>query len=219
MEKQKLKHFKELLIKEKSGILNTLKLMNSNEPNDSMQEYFDELSSYDNHPADLGTEMFMMEQNMGLKSSQANIADKIDAALERINNGSYGVCEICGNSIDEDRLEILPYTNLCIECSDKELPIDKKMSYRPQEEENIQFPYGNSNTDISVEDNVGFDGEDSLQSVLKFNDVPGDPSFTTGDNQGIFDDVEHGLVEEVEGISEDYYKEQFIDTKRKDNSD
>lgn len=219
MEKQKLKHFKELLIKEKSGILNTLKLMNSNEPNDSMQEYFDELSSYDNHPADLGTEMFMMEQNMGLKSSQANIADKIDAALERINNGSYGVCEICGNSIDEDRLEILPYTNLCIECSDKELPIDKKISYRPQEEENIQFPYGNSNTDISVEDNVGFDGEDSLQSVLKFNDVPGDPSFTTGDNQGIFDDVEHGLVEEVEGISEDYYKEQFIDTKRKDNSD
>lgn len=219
MEKQKLKHFKELLIKEKSGILNTLKLMNSNEPNDSMQEYFDELSSYDNHPADLGTEMFMMEQNMGLKSSQANIADKIDAALERINNGSYGVCEICGNSIDEDRLEILPYTNLCIECSDKELPIDKKISYRPQEEENIQFPYGNSNTDISVEDNVGFDGEDSLQSVLKFNDVPGDPSFTTGDNQGIFDDVEHGLVEEVEGISEDYYKKQIEDINRKKNYD
>lgn len=219
MEKQKLKHFKDLLNKERNDIINTLNLMNSNEPHDSMREYFDELSSYDNHPADLGTEMFMMEQNISLKSSQSNMVDEIDAALERLDDGSYGICKICGKDIDEDRLEILPYTNVCMECSDKEIPVDKKMSYRPQEEESIQFSYGSSNTDISEEDNVGFDGEDSLQSVLKFNDVPRDPSFATGDNQGIFDDLEHGLVEEVDGISEDYYKKQFKDTKRKDISD
>lgn len=219
MEKQKLKHFRNVLINEKKELLNTLELMNENEPHDSMREYFDELSSYDNHPADLGTEMFMMSQNMSLKSSQSSIVDEIDAALERIENGSFGVCEKCGKDIDEDRLEVLPYTNVCIECSDTEIPLDKKMSYRPQEEENIQFPYGSSNTDISIEDNVGFDGEDSLQSVMKFNDVPGDPSFTTGDNQGIFDDNDHGLVEKVEGISEDYYKEQYNETKREDTSD
>ncbi len=219
MDKQKLKHFRNILLKEKKDMLNTLDLMNSNNPNESMPEYFDELSMYDNHPADLGTEMFIMEQNMSLKSSQANTVDEIDAALERIDDGSYGVCTVCGKDIDEDRLEIIPYTSVCVECSNKEVPIDKKMSYRPQEEENIQFPYGSSNTDISIEDKIGFDGEDSLQSVLKYNDVPGDPSFTTGDNQGVFDDVEHGIVEEVEGISEDYYKEQFENTKRKGITD
>lgn len=216
MEKQKLKYFKNLLLNEKKELLNTLDLMNENEPNSSMREYFDELSSYDNHPADLGTEMFMMSQNMSLKSSQSNIVDEIDTALGRIENGSYGVCRVCGKNIDEDRLEVIPYTSVCIKCSDQEIPIDKKMSYRPQEEENIQFPYGSSNNDITIEDKVGFDGEDSLQSVMKFNDVPGDPSFTTGDNQGVFDDVEHGLVEEVEGISEEYYKEQYNETNKED---
>ncbi len=217
MEKQKLKHFRDLLMNEKKDLLNTLELMNENEPNDSMRVYFDELSSYDNHPADLGTEMFMMSQNMSLKSSQAHIVDEIDHALERIDNGSYGVCRICKKNIDEDRLEIIPYTSVCIKCSEQEIPLDKKMSERPQEEENIQFPYGSSNNDISFEDKVGFDGEDSLQSVMKFNDVPGDPSFSTGDNQGVFDDLDHGLVEDVEGISEEYYREQYNDTRKKDS--
>lgn len=94
--------------------------------------------------------------------------------------------------------------------------MDKKMRFRPQEEERLRFPYGRSNTGISNEDNLVFDGEDSLQSVLRFNDVPGDPSFGTGDNQGVFDDVERGLVEEVEGISEEYYREQYEDTRKKD---
>lgn len=219
MDKQKLKYFKELLMNEKKDLLNTLELMNSNEPNASMREYFDELSSYDNHPADLGTEMFMMSQNMSLKSSQSSIVDEIDEALDRIENGSYGICTVCGKNIDEDRLEIIPYTSICIKCLDREVPVDKKMSYRPEEEETIQFPYGGSNTDHTIEDKVGFDGEDSLQSVMKFNDVLGDPSFATGDNQGVFDDIENGLVEEVEGISEEYYRKQYDDTKKKDFSD
>lgn len=216
MEKQKLRHFKSLLMNEKEDLLNTLELMNENEPNDEMRQHFDELSSYDNHPADLGTETFMMSQNMSLKSSQSSIVDEIDAALERIDNGTYGLCRSCGKKIDEDRLEVIPYTSLCIECTKDEIPMDKKIRFRPQEEERIRFPYGRSNTGISNEDNVVFDGEDSLQSVLRFNDVPGDPSFSTGDNQGVFDDVEQGLVEEVEGISEEYYREQYEDTRNKD---
>lgn len=219
MEKQKLKHFKDLLNKEKKDVLYTLNLMDSNNTNHSMQEYYDELSMYDNHPADIGTEMFMMEQSMSLKSNEANILSEIETALERIETGSYGICIICGKSIDEERLEILPYINTCIECSKKEIPVENKMNFRPQEEENLEFPFGRSNKDFSIEDSVGFDGEDSLQAVLKFNDVSNDPSFTTGDYQGIFDDEEHGIVEKVEGISEDYYKKQIEDINRKKNYD
>ena len=43
---------------------------------------------------------------------------KIDAALLRIENGTYGICENCGNPIGEKRLEALPYATLCIECAD-----------------------------------------------------------------------------------------------------
>lgn len=78
MEKQKLKHFKDLLNKEKKDVLYTLNLMDSNNTNHSMQEYYDELSMYDNHPADIGTEMFMMEQSMSLKSNEANILSEIE---------------------------------------------------------------------------------------------------------------------------------------------
>lgn len=86
MEKQKLKYFKNMLIKEKRDVLNTLNLMDANNPNSSMQDYFDELSMYDNHPADLGTEMFMMEHSMSLKSSEGHILNEINRS-SRKNRG------------------------------------------------------------------------------------------------------------------------------------
>ncbi len=43
---------------------------------------------------------------------------KIDAALLRIRTGTYGICEQCGNPIGEKRLEVVPYTTLCIECAE-----------------------------------------------------------------------------------------------------
>lgn len=220
MKKQKLKYYKELLIKEKEDILKTLNLMEDNEPNSSMKNYFDELSMYDNHPADLGTEMFMIEHSMGLKSSEAYILNKIDKALERIEDQNYGVCIECGKEINEERLKILPYTDVCINCSSKneKLPLDNKKKLRPQEEENLMFPFGSSNKDYSFKKSVEFDREDSLQSVLKYNEVIGDPSFSTGDHQGVFDDKELGIVEEVEGISEEYYKNQLKEINEEYNS-
>jgi RNA polymerase-binding transcription factor DksA len=41
---------------------------------------------------------------------------EIDEALERIENGKYGICKICNNMIDTDRLNILPSTTLCLNC-------------------------------------------------------------------------------------------------------
>jgi RNA polymerase-binding transcription factor DksA len=41
----------------------------------------------------------------------------IEAALQRINEGRYGICEQCGGSIRDERLEVLPYTRLCMACA------------------------------------------------------------------------------------------------------
>jgi len=206
MQKKKLQHFKKLLLEERKDILNTINLMNSNEPNDSMRENFNELSMYDNHPADLGTEMYMIEQNASLKDNEKITLSEVENALIKIENGTYGQCEMCGKQIDLDRLELLPHTSICINCAENKKVIDK----RPKEELKLSIPFSRTFTDVSEKESVVFDGEDSWQAVARFNMVPNDPSNTTMDNMGIFDDEEEqGIVESVDRISEEYYKDQI----------
>lgn len=219
MDNKKLLHYKKLLLDEKNDVLNTINLMNNNEPNESMPEYFEELSMYDNHPADLGTEMYMTEQNANLKNNEKLTLSEIEKALEKIENGTYGKCDLCGQEIGLDRLEVLPHANICIKCADDKIPIDDMMGYRPKEELNLSVPFARTFTDISKEDSVVFDGEDSWQAVARFNDVPDDPSHTTMDNYEIFDYVEPGIVQPVDQISEEYYKGQIRGMNRKDIPD
>ncbi|MFN2504479.1 MAG: TraR/DksA C4-type zinc finger protein [Acidimicrobiales bacterium] len=74
-----------------------------------------ELSNMDQHQADVGTETFEREKDLSiLEGVEAELAD-IERALERLNDGTYGVCEACGRPIDEDRLEAVPAARLCLD--------------------------------------------------------------------------------------------------------
>lgn len=79
-----------------------------------------ELSSYDNHPADQGTETFEREKDLSLKLSAQEDLRQIEAALRRIERGSYGICERCGQPIGMARLEAVPWAVLCIACQERE---------------------------------------------------------------------------------------------------
>lgn len=216
MDNSKLMHFKNKLLREKNETLESIDKMKSNYPNQSMPDYFDELSMYDNHPADLGTEMFMAEQGMNLSEVEKLTLREIEDSLEKIESGNYGDCDICGKEIDLERLELLPHAKICINCANSKIPIDDMMGYRPVEEENLKPPFGRTNTDVSIEDSVAFDGEDSYQSVERYNEVVDDPSNQNGDQQGVFDEREAGIVEEVEQISQEYYKGQIPGLNRED---
>ncbi|MDQ7861445.1 TraR/DksA C4-type zinc finger protein [Peribacillus frigoritolerans] len=74
-----------------------------------------ELSSYDNHPADLGTELFEMERNQALDEHAQSEMEKIDEALKAMEEGSYGHCKTCNKEIPIERLEALPSTLYCVE--------------------------------------------------------------------------------------------------------
>ena len=204
MSEKNLKLYKKLLLKEKERIEDLGKSMENDMGHSSIEAYGVELSSYDNHPGDYGTEMFMREHEMGLKDKNSDLIFEIETSLNKIEDGSFGICEICGKEIDDDRLKILPYTKLCIECSKERIPLDRKMSFRP-EEESSRYPFGRNYIDELKRDEVEFDREDSYQAVARYNKVPGDPSFATGDDVGIYDDNEEGIVEDVEKISQDYY--------------
>ncbi|MGL6105895.1 TraR/DksA C4-type zinc finger protein [Romboutsia sp.] len=76
-----------------------------------------ELSSYDNHPADMGTEVYMQDMQNSLTIHEKGLLNNIEDALLKIENGTYGICDQCKNKIGEDRLDILPETNLCSSCA------------------------------------------------------------------------------------------------------
>jgi RNA polymerase-binding transcription factor DksA len=84
----------------------------------SETEQISELSSFDQHQGDIGTETFEREKDFSLlEQLEAEIGD-LDAALRKIDDGTYGICEICGRQIEPARLEAMPGTRTCIEHAD-----------------------------------------------------------------------------------------------------
>jgi RNA polymerase-binding transcription factor DksA len=82
---------------------------------ESEQENLSELSAYDQHQADVGTETFEREKDLAiLERVDAELTD-VEHALRRLDDGTYGTCEACGRPISEERLEAMPATRLCLE--------------------------------------------------------------------------------------------------------
>ena len=79
-----------------------------------------ELSYYDNHPADTGSELFQTEKDLVLNSRDESTLKKINSALDNIHKGTYGICENCGAKIPLERLEAIPYTTLCPKCQNEQ---------------------------------------------------------------------------------------------------
>ena len=74
----------------------------------SENEDVSELSDYDQHPADMGTETFEREKDLSILEQLEEELSELQAALERIDNGTYGIDEVTGSPIDPARLEALP---------------------------------------------------------------------------------------------------------------
>lgn len=70
--------------------------------------------------ADVGTDAFEQELTLNLLGNEKNVLEQIEAALKRIEDGSYGRCEECGVRISKDRLEAIPYTALCVKCASRQ---------------------------------------------------------------------------------------------------
>jgi len=74
----------------------------------SESEDVSELTDYDQHPADMGTETFEREKDLSILEQLEAELSELQAALERIDNGTYGIDEVTGEPIDPARLEALP---------------------------------------------------------------------------------------------------------------
>ncbi|KGM45858.1 TraR/DksA C4-type zinc finger protein [Neobacillus niacini] len=163
-------------------------------------ESMGELSSYDNHPADEGTDLYEREKDIALNQHTDLQLLNINRALEAMENGTYGTCEVCGKEIPFERLEALPNTIYC-----KEHSPDQVVSHdRPIEEGVLMPPFGKFDMD-SKDENVAFDAEDSWQIVSQWgtSDTPSDLAFP----QEHYNDV-NNEPDENEGYVEDF--ENFV---------
>jgi RNA polymerase-binding transcription factor DksA len=73
----------------------------------------------DQHPADEGSEMFEREKNMAVRATLSRQLDEVNVALQKFDNGTYGICEMCGKPIDERRLRAFPAATHDVECQAK----------------------------------------------------------------------------------------------------
>jgi RNA polymerase-binding protein DksA len=80
------------------------------------------LSDVPVHPADLGTHDFDEEVTLGLLENEEQLIEEINAALARLDEGTYGVCESCRQAIAKKRLDALPYARYCVACARKKAP-------------------------------------------------------------------------------------------------
>ncbi|MFD0051171.1 TraR/DksA C4-type zinc finger protein [Actinomycetes bacterium NPDC127524] len=164
----------------------------------SEKESVGELSSYDNHPGDLGTELFEIEREKALDSHAETEIEKVNAALSAISEGTYGICKTCGTEIPYERLEAVPSTLYCVEHT----PEQHTASDRPVEED-LLIPSKGDSFENRHRGNAN-EKEDSFGEVARFG-TSETPSDFTGDNEN-FDslykeeDETNGFTEEYEGF-------------------
>lgn len=119
MDKKKVASFKKNLSEEKVRLEKELREIEVGNLNQSQSETSGE-NSYEDHFADSGTATFERERDLSLDRNARDILARVRQALDRIENGTYGICTHCGKEIDLARLEALPYADLCIVCKKKE---------------------------------------------------------------------------------------------------
>lgn len=156
MNQKKQDLFRQRLLEELNHITTQLQDNQKFGMKDEMNQSIGELSAYDNHPADLGSELFEREKDLALNHVSHRHLQEIQDALARMESGTYGRCEICKKPIDEERLEAIPWAKTC-----PEHPSDTHdQTQRPVEEKVIQ-PFRRSR------DN-NYDREDAWQEVERY---------------------------------------------------
>ena len=108
-----VERFRSRLEDERARVVSALENLRA-ENAGSMEDEVDE-SHLDNHMAETASATIDREIDYSLEESEARMLAAIDAALARIDAGTYGTCERCGREIEAERLVAIPFATLCIE--------------------------------------------------------------------------------------------------------
>ena len=106
------------LIEQKSEVLSELMSIKEDSLGKSQKEASGDLSGYSFHMADMATDLYEREFLLGLAEGEREMLFVLDEAIKRIDDGIYGVCDECGESVSKKRLKAMPQAKCCIKCQE-----------------------------------------------------------------------------------------------------
>lgn len=113
LKKSEIEHFKKKLLELKAKITHTF------QETSAEVKTPDESTGYSQHQADQGTDDFDRTINMEISEREFGILRQIDRALEKIDENTYGVCDISNEEIPRQRLEAVPYATMTVKSQEK----------------------------------------------------------------------------------------------------
>lgn len=105
-----IEEFRALLLAKRNELLGNVSSMEI----EALRRESNDLSRLPIHMADLGTDNYDQEFTLGLMGSERKLMKEIDEALDRIENGTYGICEGTGEPIPKQRLKAIPWARYCV---------------------------------------------------------------------------------------------------------
>lgn len=120
MNAKEIASFKKILLSIRQRLVGNVNSMEGEALKKSRQDAAGDLSNVPFHMADLGTDNYERDLMIHLIQNGEAELRNIDAALEKIEKGTFGVCEVCEKKINKTRLMALPHAGLCVECQRKE---------------------------------------------------------------------------------------------------
>lgn len=117
--KKELNVYREKLLNLREDILNQIREISEDTLMKSQKDLSGDISGYTLHMADVATDNYEREFNLGLVSGERKTLLEIEEALKRIEDKSYGICKMCSKPIAKTRLKALPYAKYCRKCKEK----------------------------------------------------------------------------------------------------
>ena len=117
--KADLKKIREGLVKKKARILEELMSLRGHSVNKSIKDASGDLSSYTFHMADMATDLYDREFSLEMAEGERERLFDLDDAIKRIDEGTYGKCDMCDKHISKQRLKVMPQAQYCIKCQEE----------------------------------------------------------------------------------------------------
>ena len=114
---KRVNEFKKLLLDELVRLGASLERMDTR--GDELVDAGAEEGDFDDAASDAATETLDRGTDMALEENLRSLVEEIDAALEKVEKGTYGICDNCGGGIKIARLDRLPYATMCVECQQR----------------------------------------------------------------------------------------------------
>ena len=120
MTKKEAKPYLDLLLKKKQELMKGIAHIANDALKTSQRDATGDLSAYSLHMADVATDNYDREFSLSLADNEQKLLNRINAAVERIDAGTFGLCELCEKKVAKARLKVVPYAELCVPCQEKQ---------------------------------------------------------------------------------------------------